>query len=77
MVVLASSSLEVLVGVDVDADADADVVLVLVLVLVVVFVEVVESGLLDPVPLLPTRDARMPNSLVISLDGTSSSLSSP
>ena len=74
MLVLASSSLEVLVGVDVDADADADVVLVLVL--VVVFVEVVESGLLDPVPLLPTRDARMPNSLVISLDGTSSSLSS-
>ena len=74
VLVLASSSLEVLVGVDVDADADADVVLVLVL--VVVFVEVVESGLLDPVPLLPMRDARMPNSLVISLDGTSSSLSS-
>ena len=72
VLVLASSSLEVLVGVDVDADADADVVLVL----VVVFVEVVESGLLDPVPLLPMRDARMPNSLVISLDGTSSSLSS-
>ena len=46
----------------------------LVLVLVVVVVEDVEPGLL---PMLSRRDARWPNSLVISVDRTSSSLLSP
>lgn len=46
----------------------------LVLVLVVVVVEDVESGL---PPMLSRRDARWPNSLVISVDRTSSSFLSP